>query len=155
MGVAFGLQVQSTHNGGEPMPTVTEFAIQMEDRPGTLGKLCKTLADRGVNIIAFQAFPAESEKNSVRLVTDNPTTTKSVLSSEGTPYKETQVAQTTLSHKPGSLGRAATKLGEAKINIDHSYVGVDPRTNMPIVIFGIADVARATKILDEIAAAAA
>ena len=27
------------------MPTTKEFAIRMEDRPGTLGKVCRALAD--------------------------------------------------------------------------------------------------------------
>ncbi len=30
------------------MPTTKEFTIHMEDRPGTLGKLCRALADRNV-----------------------------------------------------------------------------------------------------------
>lgn len=137
------------------MPTVTEFSVQMEDRPGTLGKLCRALADRGVNIVAFQASPAEKGKNAVRLVTDNPTATKAVLTAEGTPHTDMQVAQTTLPHRPGSLANAAAKLGEAQININYGYAGVDPRTNAPIMIFGVADVARASKILDEITAVAA
>jgi len=35
------------------MPKAKEFAIRMEDRPGTLGKVLPVLADRGVNILAF------------------------------------------------------------------------------------------------------
>ena len=53
------------------MPTSKEFAIRMEDRPGTLGKVCRALADRGVNILAFQSFPS-GEKSQVCIVVDNP-----------------------------------------------------------------------------------
>jgi len=38
------------------MPTAEEFTVFMEDEPGQIGKLCQALADRGVNILAFQAF---------------------------------------------------------------------------------------------------
>ena len=38
------------------MPVMREFAIQMEDRAGTLGKFCRVLADHGVNILAFHSF---------------------------------------------------------------------------------------------------
>ncbi len=137
------------------MPTVTEFTIHMEDRPGTLGKLCRAIADRGVNIVAFQSCPMEKGKSTVRLVTDNPATTKTVLDAEHATHTETQVAQTKLPHRPGSLAQAATKLGEGKININYAYAGLEPGTNMPVVIFGVAEVAQATKLLDEVAAQAA
>ncbi len=137
------------------MPTTKEFTIHMEDRPGTLGKLCRALADRGVNIVAFQAFPEVKGKSTIRLVTDNPTMAKTVLDTEHTTHTETQVAQTTLPHRPGSLAKAAARLGEANLNINYAYAGISPGTNSPVVIFGVAEVEKATKILDEVAAAAA
>jgi len=137
------------------MPTVTEFTIHMEDRPGTLGKLCQAIADRGVNIVAFQACPMEKGKSAVRIVTDNPTTTKTVLDAELTTHTETQVAQTKLLHRPGALAQAATKLGEGKVNINYAYCGVEPATNIPLLFFGVTDVAKAGEILDEVAEKAA
>jgi acetolactate synthase small subunit len=41
------------------MPTTKEFTIHLEDRPGTLARVCGTLADYNVNIVAFQAARAE------------------------------------------------------------------------------------------------
>jgi hypothetical protein len=136
------------------MPRSKEFTIPMEDRPGTLGTLCRALADRGVNILAFQSFPMEGE-SSVRLVVDNPTTAKSVLDSQGANYKESEVAQVMLAHRPGELARAASKLGEANININYAYGGIEPGTNAPLLFFGVANVAEATKILDDVAVKAA
>ena len=54
------------------MPTMKEFTIRLDDRPGTLGQLCQALADQKVNILAFQSFPLENGKSSVRFVLDNP-----------------------------------------------------------------------------------
>jgi len=136
------------------MPTTREFTIQMEDRPGMLGKLCRNLADKGVNILGFQALTNQG-KGTIRLVSDNPNTTKTVLDGQRLTYTETQVAQTRLSHRSGELARVAARLGEANINIDYAYVGIEPGTNSPLLICGVADVARAAKILDEAAAAAA
>ncbi len=135
------------------MPTTKEFAIRMEDRPGTLGKLCRALADRGVNILAFQSIPFEG-KSLVRLVVDNPTTAKTVIDSEKLTCTEAEVAQVKLAHRPGELARAASRLGEANININYAYVGIEPGTNAPLLIFGVADVARAVAILEQAAAAA-
>src|SRR6266404_1228435 len=44
------------------MPTAKEFTISLEDKPGTLGKLCQALAEGGVNILAYQQFPHEKGK---------------------------------------------------------------------------------------------
>jgi len=136
------------------MPITREFTIQMEDRPGMLAKLTRGLADKGVNLLAFQSFPTQG-KSTVRIVGDNPTTTKTVLDDQRLSYTDTQVAQTRLTHRPGELSRVAGKLGEANINIDYAYVGIEPGTNRPLLICGVADVSKAAKILDEAAAAAA
>jgi len=136
------------------MPTSKEFAIRMEDRPGILGKFCRALADRGVNILAFQSVPFEG-KSLVRLVVDNPATAKTVIDSEQLACTETEVAQVKLPHRPGELARAASRLGEANININYAYVGVEPGTNAPLLIFGVAEVARAVAILEQATAAAA
>ncbi len=135
------------------MPTTKEFTIRMEDRPGTLGKACRALADRGVNILAFQSFPSEGQ-SLVRFVVDNPTTTKTVLDTQRLSYTEAEVASIKLSHRPGELARAASRLGEANININYAYCGVEPGTNAPLLIFGVAEAARAATILDQAAAGA-
>lgn len=41
------------------MPITKELTIGMDNRAGSLGKVCPALADRAVNIIAFQSIPAE------------------------------------------------------------------------------------------------
>ncbi len=136
------------------MPTSREFAIRMDDRPGILGKVCRALGDRGVNILAFQSFPSEG-KSLVHIVVDNPTTAKTVLDSERLSYTEAEVAQVKLPHRAGELARAASRLGEADININYAYCGVDPATNASLVIFGVAQVGKAAAILDQTAAGAA
>ena len=90
------------------MPKSKEFTIRIEDKPGALGKCCRALADRGVNILAFQAYDFEGQ-GLIRMVVDNPgnreercwmLNTSTVL--------ETEVAQVPLPHRPGELSRAAS-----------------------------------------------
>lgn len=138
------------------MPTTKQLSIQIADQPGTLGKICRSLADGGVNILAFDSKPSvDKGQSEVRLIVDNPTTAKSVFDNQKLNYTETDVAVVKLPHRPGELSRAASKLGDANINTNYGYCGVDPNTNEPLLIFGVADAGRAAKILDEAAAAAA
>ena len=134
------------------MPTAKEFNLSMEDRPGTLGKICRALADRNVNIVAAQSF-SSAGKSVVRLVFDDPAKARNVLDSEHTNYTETDVVQVRLTHRPGELARAAQKLGDASININYLYCGAEPSANVPLVIFGVADVGKAAPLLEQAAAA--
>jgi len=135
------------------MPAAKEFAVRMEDLPGTLGKACRALADRRINILALQSFPSGGE-NLVRFVADNPITTRRVLDGQDLAYTEEQVVQAKLRNRPGELARAAAQLGEANINIDYAYCGVEPGTGASLMIFGVSDVDRAVAILDQAAVAA-
>jgi hypothetical protein len=136
------------------VPITKEFTIRMDNRPGSLGRVCRALANRGVNIMAFQSIPSQ-QTILVCIVADNPTAAQSVLDQEGIVHTEAEVVQVELSNQPGELARAASKLAEANININYAYCGVEPRTNAPLVIFGTAEVGRAATILDQTAAAAA
>lgn len=135
------------------MPISKELTIRMDNRPGSLGKVCGALADRGVNIVALQSIPSE-KTILVCIVVDNPAAAEAVLDGKGINYTEGEVAQIKLPHGPGELARAANKLGEANININYVYCGVEPITNAPLVIFGVTEVGRAATILDQAAVAA-
>ena len=136
------------------MPITKELTIRMENRPGSLGTVCRTLADRGVNILALQSIPSE-RTTLVCIVVDNPAAAEQVLDREGINFTEVEVVQVRLPHGPGELARAASKLGEANININYAYCGVEPSTNAPLVIFGVTEVGRAATILDQTLAAIA
>lgn len=135
------------------MPTTREFTIRMEDTPGTLGKICRPLAERAVNILGFQSIPAEG-KSLVRFVTDNPALTKTTLETERVTFTEADVVQVKLPHRPGELARAAGKLGESNININHAYCGLEPSTNAALLFFSVASASEAAKVLDQVAASA-
>jgi hypothetical protein len=135
------------------MPRAKELNLRLEDRPGTLGKISQALADRGMNILAFQSIPSEG-KSLVRLVVDNLATAKTVLDSQKVAYSEAEVAQVSLPNRTGELARAASRLGDANININYAYTGVDPATNKPLLVFGVTDVGRAAEILEQAAVAA-
>jgi hypothetical protein len=136
------------------MPTVKELNIQLENRPGTLAKLCAALASRKVNIVAFQASTAE-RRSELHLVVDNLASAKTALDAEGLPHSENDVVQVALPNRAGELARVASRLGEANININYAYGGIEPATNNPLLFFGVTEVGRAAQLLDQTASAAA
>ncbi len=135
------------------MSFATEFTIQMQDRPGALGEVCRALADRDVNIIGFQSSPESAGKSLVHMVTDNRTATKSVLENGRVNFTETEVAQVKLPNVVGALAQSAVRLGDAGININYGYCGIDPARNTPLLFLGVEEVGKAAKILDQAAKA--
>jgi hypothetical protein len=135
------------------MPTIREFTIRLEDRPGTLGKLCQSLATENINILAYQQFPNEKGQGSVRLVVDNPDKTRTALNNRRAEFTETDVAKVMLSNRPGELARVASRLGDEGINLNYGYSGAEPGANASFVILGVAEVGKALKLLEQAAAA--
>jgi hypothetical protein len=118
-----------------------------------LGKVCQALADQEVNILALQSSLIRG-KFVTRLIVDNPKTAKTVLDNERLTYAETEIVQIRILHRPGEIARVASRLGNANININYAYCGLEPGTNAPLVFLGVAEVGKAAAILEQTAAAA-
>ena len=133
------------------MPKMKEFTVTIADKPGALGKCFQALAEQGVNILAFQSYVEEGE-SLARLLVDDRAAAKVVLGGLRMIFEETEVAVVRLAHRPGELGRAASRLGEGKINIDYSYCGLEPGSTQALVVFGVDNLTAAAKLLDKLAA---
>jgi hypothetical protein len=135
------------------MAKAKEFTVTIEDKPGALGKCFLALAERGVNVLAFQSYVEEGE-SLARFLVDDPVSAKAVLGGLRMIFEETEAAVVRLPHRPGQLGHAAARLGEKRINIDYSYCGHEPGSAQGILVFGVDDVNKAATALDELAAEA-
>jgi hypothetical protein len=131
------------------MPKMKEFTVTIEDKPGALGKCFLALAEKGVNILAFQSFVEEGE-SLARLLVDQTAVAKAVLGGQRMIFEETDVVVVRLAHRPGELGKAASRLGEEKINIDYSYCGLEPGSTRAVVVFGVDNLSRAATLLDQL-----
>jgi hypothetical protein len=133
------------------MAKAKEFTITIEDKPGALGKCFLALGERGVNILAFQSYVEEGE-SLARILVDDPAGAKVVLGGLRMIFEETEAAVIRLAHRPGELGRAASRLGENQINIDYSYSGLEPGSALALAVFGVDNLTKAAAVLDELSA---
>jgi hypothetical protein len=132
------------------MAKAKEFTVTIEDKPAALGQCCLALAERGVNILAFQSYVEEGE-SLARFLVDDPPAAKAVLGSLRMNFEEVDVAVVRLPHRPGELGRAAAHLGANRINIDYSYCGLEPGSALLLLVFGVDNLTKAAALLDELA----
>ncbi|HJY85798.1 MAG TPA: hypothetical protein VKE24_03080 [Candidatus Acidoferrales bacterium] len=93
-------------------------------------------------------------KTLTRLVVDNPATAETVPDTESLVTQKPKSLKSSFPTDRASCARATSRLGDSNININYAYGGLEEGTNAPVVIFGVAEVARAVTILDQLAAAA-
>src|SRR6516165_688968 len=115
------------------MPITKEFIVLLEDRPSMLGRVCLALADREVNILALQSFTIGG-KMVTRFILDNPQVAKTVLNSHQLTFVEAEIVLAKIQHRPGEIARLASRLGEANININYAYCGLEPETNASLIL---------------------
>jgi hypothetical protein len=133
------------------MPKAKELTVTIEDKPGALAKCFRALAERGVNVMAFQSF-VEGRESLLRMLVSDPEAANEVLGGLRMIFEETDVAFIRLKNQPGELAKAATRLGEKKINVDYSYSGVEPGSEVALAVFGVDSLTTAAAALDELAA---
>jgi len=127
------------------MAKAKEFRVTIEDKPAALGSCCLALAEHGEAV-----GHVGRQRHAMRV--DKPAEALAVLRNLRANFEQDDVAVVRLAHRPGELGRAASRLGEHRININYSYCGVDPDSSSPIAVFGVDQVTNAAALLDEFAA---
>ncbi len=104
------------------MPRAKELKFRADDRPGLLGEIAMALGEKKVNIRAINGW-VENGQCVFRLIVDQGAAARRVLKARGLAAEEQEVLELELPDKPGALGAAAQRLGEAGVNISHIFVG--------------------------------
>jgi len=131
------------------MPTATQLNLPLDNEIGTLARLCRDLADGGVNLLAIAAPESGRENGGVRLLVVNRDVAVRALSKAGYLFTEEEVLFLELANRPGALARAIEKLARARIDIRYAYATASPRTRKAAAVVSIseADLLRAVKLL--------
>ena len=127
------------------MPRAKQLTVNVPDRPGMLGEVASALGAKKVNVKGITAAAMEGG-GMIWLVVDKNAAAKAVLAKNGWQAKEDEVLAVTLSDSPGALGRFATKLGKAGVNITFAYAGSAGSARKMTGYFGVSDLKAALKV---------
>ncbi len=105
------------------MEVVEQLSVFLNNKPGVLASVCNAMAEAGVNLRGLSVSDTVDHAV-VRLVTTDSALARSILERGGALVVETDVLVLTLVNQPGALAEVATKLSEAKVNIEYSYGSV-------------------------------
>ena len=97
-----------------------QLSIFVENRPGGMAKICGTLAEAGINILALSVHDTVDHAI-IRLLADRPVKALLILEQLGLYILESDVVVIEVDNRPGVLADVARKLARADINIEYAY----------------------------------
>ena len=127
------------------MPRAKQLTLTVPDRPGMLGDIATALGAKKVNIVGV-CGATTGGGGMIWMVVDKQAAAKKVLAQNGWKATEDEILAVTLSDTPGSLGRFATKLGKAGVNITFAYTGSAGSARKLTGYFGVSDLRAALKV---------
>lgn len=97
-----------------------QFSIFLPNRPGSLARVARLFADKGVNMVGI-ASEIRDDSGMVRIAVPADADVSAILSAAGFASVETALLSIELPDKPGALADVAAALAEGRVNITTVY----------------------------------
>ena len=128
------------------MKLVKQLSIFLENKPGTLSKVCRALAHESINVYAMTVSDT-IDHAVIRIVLSDPDKAVRMFESSGVLVVETEVIQIDLRNEPGQLAKLSDKLSLGGVNIDYAYCAADEEQKKGALILRVDDAKKAMKLL--------
>jgi hypothetical protein len=120
------------------MAKTKQFIVRVENRPGAVAEIARTLGNAKVNILALLGR-AEETSGTVQLIVDDARRAKKALDESGLTYQETTAEEYELPNKPGALAQYLNKLTAKGVNLN-SICATAPKGGRTAVVVYTVDV---------------
>jgi hypothetical protein len=128
------------------MTEIKQISLFVENKPGRMAKVSKTLSDASVNIRALTIAEA-GDFGVIRMVVDNPEKGYKVLKDNGFTVSATEVLAVEMKDTPGGLYSIVNTLGVSSVNVDYAYAFVTAKAQKAMLILRVDDISRAREAL--------
>ena len=128
------------------METVTQLAVFLANKPGTLAAVCDALASEKINIFALTVSDT-IDHAVVRMIVSEPKRALSIFEQHGTLVVENEVLLLEQDNKPGTLSEIAKKLAAKNVNIEYAYLATAKSSRKGLLVLRPNDLKKAIEIL--------
>ena len=128
------------------MEKARQLSVTMENVPGQLERLCRVLAQAGVNIRGLSVSDA-TDLSTIRLLVSDPPAAQKALKQAGLAVLAQDVLVLDLEDRPGALEMVAARLGAARVNIRYIYGSGDRGRGKAVLVLKVDDVDLAAQTL--------
>jgi hypothetical protein len=129
------------------MQVTKQLALFLDNRPGTLARVCEALAGAKINIYAISTSDTV-DHSVVRMVLSEPDRALRLFEDHNALVVEDDVLLVEGDNRPGSLATICQKLGEAKVNIEYAYLATPPSARKGLLVLRVSNAAKALKVLN-------
>jgi hypothetical protein len=113
--------------------------LKMENQIGALARLCRDLADLGVNLLAISAPETNAETGPIRLLVTHPQLADHALKKAGYKFVTEEVLFLELKNRPGALAKAVEKLARADIEVRYAYATAYTKAQKTAAVIAVGD----------------
>jgi hypothetical protein len=128
------------------MELVTQLALFLENKPGTLAAVCDALAEAKINIFAL-TISDTVDHAVVRMVVSDTDKALSIFEAHGTLVVENEVLMIEHDNRPGTLSDIAKKLSAKKVNIEYAYLTGGPHLKKGLLVLRPDNIKKASEVL--------
>jgi hypothetical protein len=129
------------------MQITQQLAIFLENRPGTLARVCDALAKAKISIYAITTSDT-IDHTVARMVVSNPRRALLLFEEHGTLVIEDDVLLVEQDNRAGSLARICERLADARVNIEYCYCATPPSARRGLLVLRLSDPKKAMKVLN-------
>jgi hypothetical protein len=129
------------------MQITKQLAIFLDNRPGTLARVCETLAAAKINIYAISTSDTV-DHTVIRMVVSDYRKALAIFEEHGTLVVEDDVVMVEGDNRTGALAKIAHKLSAAKVNIEYAYCATPPDARKGLLILRVNNAKKALKALN-------
>jgi hypothetical protein len=126
------------------MAKAKQFSITLDNKPGAVAEIVKTLGTAKVNVLALLAW-AEGPTGTLQLIVEDPKRAKKALDDARVSYKEQTTEQIEVANKPGALSKTLEKLASKGVNLSHIYATATKGGKKAVVVYAAAVTTEAAK----------
>jgi hypothetical protein len=125
---------------------IRQISVFLENRPGRLSALCRTLAEAGVNLSTL-TLAETGEFGLLRLITPDPEKAKQVIEQAGYAATSTEVVALQVPDRPGGLASVLQALEARQISVEYMYAFAMKAGGDAVMVFRFDDMDRALSVL--------
>ena len=115
------------------MRIMPQFAVFLDNRPGTLSRTCQALAAARINIEALSILDTVDHAI-VRMIVDKPKEAEQVLSKQNAMVQRHDVVVMDVPNEIGALAQIAERLAQAGINMEYAYCTSSSQHNAGAIV---------------------
>lgn len=116
------------------MAKTKQFTITVQNQPGSVAQIAKTLGAAKVNILALLAT-SQGTSGTVQLVAEDARRAKRALDAARIAYQETSAEEVALANKPGALAECLNKLAAKGINLSSIHATAAKGGKKAVVVY--------------------